>query len=249
MRPGSGRDVTSLYFGGDPDIGFYTASDLERRIKRKHFADYPEQKGDTPPTATQWADEMLKAQRRIGTPGKKFWREGPYAIYRRFEWLLQKDGKISDITINSKKLSLIANNPATQAADNQKVQVGGNLLSMAKTYFPETSAAAIDERATIDNFKKLMKDEVVVLRNETQTKDLLNTVLGAAQQAGAVPADQAKEANKRWLPSRSSVTRSAALLRRAAACRSPTASSSGRSRSRSRDEPEAHRCRCHPVRG
>jgi hypothetical protein len=187
MRPGSGRDVVPLYFGGDPDIGFYTASDLERRIKRKHFADYPEQKGDTPPTATQWADEMLKAQRRIGTPGKKFWREGPYAIYRRFEWLLQKDGKISDITINSKKLSLIANNPATQAADNQKVQVGGNLLSMAKTYFPETSAAAIDERATIDNFKKLMKDEVVVLRNETQTKDLLNTVLGAAQQAGAVP--------------------------------------------------------------
>ncbi|MBX5001880.1 phage tail protein [Rhizobium lentis] len=187
MRPGSGRDVTSLYFGGDPDIGFYTASDLERRIKRKHFADYPEQKGDTPPTATQWADEMVKAQRRIGTPGKKFWREGPYMVYRRFEWLLQKDGAIEDVAIDGKKLTLIANNPATQAADNQKVQVAGNLLTMSKSFFPETSAAAIDERATIDNLKKLMNDEVVVLRNETQTSDLLNTVLGAAQSAGVVP--------------------------------------------------------------
>jgi hypothetical protein len=187
MRPGSGRDVTSLYFGGDPDIGFYTAADLEKRIKRKHFADYPEQRGDTPPTATQWADEMLKAQRRIGTPGKKFWREGPYAIYRRFEYLLQQDGIIDDVKVDGKKLTLIANNPATQAADNQKVQVGGNLLTMAKTYFPQTAAAAIDERATLDNFKKLMKDEVVVLRDQAQTADLVNNVLGMAQQAGMVP--------------------------------------------------------------
>ncbi|WP_179869615.1 hypothetical protein [Rhizobium chutanense] len=73
------------------------------------------------------------------------------------------------------------------SAANQKVQVGGNLLTMAKTYFPDTAAAAIDERKTIENFKKLMKDEVVELRNETQTADLLNTVLGVAQQAGVVP--------------------------------------------------------------
>jgi hypothetical protein len=187
MRPGSGRDVTKLYFEGDPDLGFYTATDLERRIKRKHFADYPEQKGDTPPTATQWTDEMVKAQRRIGTPGKKFWREGPYQIYRRYEWLLTKDGKIEDVTIDGKKLALTANNPATQAADNQKLQTGIQVLNIAKSYFPETSAAAIDERATIDNIKKLSKDEVVVLRNQTQTQDLLGGILNTAQQAGMVP--------------------------------------------------------------
>lgn len=187
MRPGSGRDVVPLYFPGDADIGFYTASDLERRIRRKHFADYPEQKGDTPPTATQWVDEMVKAQRRIGTPGKKFWREGPYAIYRRFEWLLSKDGKIKDIEIDGKKLTLVPNNPATQAADNQKLQNGMQVLGIVKSYFPETSAAAVDERATIDNIKKLAKDEVVVLRDQAQTTQLLSTVLGAAQQAGVVP--------------------------------------------------------------
>lgn len=187
MRVGSGRDVVPLYFEGNPDLGFYTASDLERRIRRKHFADYPEQKGDTPPTATQWVDEMVKSQRRIGTPGKKFWREGPYAIYRRYEWLLEKDGKLEAVELNGQKLTLIANNPATQAADNQKVQVGAQLLGMAKTYFPETSQAAVNELETIKNFQALMKDEVVVLRDQEQVTELVNQVLGAAQQAGVVP--------------------------------------------------------------
>lgn len=187
MRPGSGKDIQPLYFEGNPDLGFYTATDLERRIRRKHFADYPEQKGDTPPTATQWVDEMVKAQRRIGTPGKKFWREGPYQVYRRFEWLLTKDGKIADLEVNGRKIALVPNNPATQAADNQKMQVGIQILGLAKNYFPETSAAAIDERKTIENLKNLAKDEVVVLRDATQTAELLNTVLGAAQQAGMVP--------------------------------------------------------------
>lgn len=188
-RPGSGRDIAKLYFEGDPDLGFYTAADLEKRIRRKHFADYPEQKGDTPPTATQWIDEMVKAQRRIGTPGKKFWREGPYEIYRRFEWLLEKDGKIEAIKIDGRKLTLVPNNPATQAAENQKLQTGVQILGLAKSYFPETSAAAIDERATIENMKRLSKDEVVVLRPEAQTQELLQTVLGAAQEAGMLPTE------------------------------------------------------------
>ncbi|MBB4066759.1 portal protein [Gellertiella hungarica] len=187
-RPGSGRDIQPLYFEGNPDLGFYSASDLERRIRRKHFADYPEQKGDTPPTATQWADEMVKAQRRIGTPGKKFWREGPYEIYRRFEWLLTKDAKIADVTLNGQPITLVANNPATQAADNQKVQIATQLLSLAKGMFPETAQAAIDERATIENVKRLMKDEVVKLRDEEQTAQLVRTVLGAAQDAGMLTA-------------------------------------------------------------
>jgi hypothetical protein len=183
MRPGSGRDVVKLYFEGNPDLGMYQVSDLERRVKRKFFADYPEQKGDTPPTATQWVDEMVRAQRRIGTPGRKFWREGPYAVYRRFEWLLTKDGVIDDVKVNGKKLTLTPNNPATQAADNQKVQVAGNLLTMAKTYFPETSQAAIDELQTIENFKDAMQDKLVALRPKAEVKELVSNILGAAQQA------------------------------------------------------------------
>jgi hypothetical protein len=183
-RPGGNQgDFGSLAFMGSPDIGFYTATDLERRVKRKFFADYPEQKGDTPPTATQWTDEMVRAQRRIGTPGAKFWREGPYEIYRRFEFLLKKDGKLKELTYQNQSLTLTANNPATQAQDNQKFQVATQLLAMIKNFFPQTSQAAIDEMATITNMQKLVKDEVIKLRSKEQAQQLVQQVLGAAQQA------------------------------------------------------------------
>ncbi len=195
MRPGSGRDFVSLSFMGNPNVGFYTVTDLERRVKRKFFADYPEQKGDTPPTATQWTDEMVRAQRRIGTPGSKFWREGPYQIYRRFEFLLKKDGKIDPIEFKNKPLTLAPNNPATQAQNNQKLQIGTQLLSLFKNFFPQTSQAAIDESATMDNMKKLTKDDVVVLRDKAQATKLVQQVLGAAQSmtgGGSAPATPAQ---------------------------------------------------------
>lgn len=182
MRPGGARDIGSLYFPGDADLGFYTTKDLEKKIRRKFFADYPEQTGDTPPSATQWVDEMVRSQRRIGTPGLKFWREGPYEIYRRFEYLLEKDGKIEKVTVNGNQISLTPNNPATQAQDAQKLQVAGNLLGMAKSYFPMTSQAAIDELATMENMKKLSKDEVVVFRDPKVVEQYLAQIIGAAQQ-------------------------------------------------------------------
>lgn len=185
MRPGSGRDVVKLYFEGDPDLGFYTALDLEKKIRRKFFADYPEQKGDTPPTATQWIDEMVRAQRRIGTPGAKFWREGPYQVYRRFAYLLGKEGRLQPVEVNGQAISLTANNPASQAQDNQKLQVANQLLSVVKSYFPTTSQAAIDELRTIEKMQKLVRDEVIVLRDPAMVERLIGQLLnGAAQGAG-----------------------------------------------------------------
>lgn len=179
-RPGGrGDDFGSLAFMGDPNLGFYTATDLERRVRRKFFADYPEQKGDTPPTATQWSDEMVRAQRRIGTPGAKFWREGPYEIYRRFEYLLKKDGKLDDIKFNNRALTLTPNNPATQAQNNQKLQVATQLLGLIKNFFPQTSQAAIDEMATIEAMQELVRDEVIKLRSKADATKLVQQVLGA----------------------------------------------------------------------
>lgn len=195
MRPGSGRDIAKLYFEGNADLGFYTATDLERKIKRKFFADYPEQKGDTPPTATQWIDEMVRAQRRIGTPGGKFWREGPYQIFRRFGWLLNHDGLLPEVKINGREISLTPNNPATQAQDNQKLQVASQLLGLIKSYFPMTSQAAIDELRTIEKMQKLVRDEVIVLRDPGIVEKMVGQLLSAASASAggggnAAPAPQ-----------------------------------------------------------
>ncbi len=179
-RPGQRGEIEKLYFGGDADLGFYTVADLEKKVRRKFFADYPEQRGDTPPSATQWMDEMVRSQRRIGTPGLKFWREGPYEIFRRFEYLLTKDGKLAPIEIGGNKITVTPNNPATQAQDAQKLQTAGNLLNAIKGYFPMTSQAAIDEMATIENMKRLSKDDVIVLRDKETATQLVQQLLTQA---------------------------------------------------------------------
>lgn len=181
MRPGSGRDIANLAFEGSFDISFYTASDLERRIRRKHFADYPEQKGDTPPTATQWVDEMLRAQRRIGTQGNKFWREGPREVFLRFTWLMEADGILGPLEVDGERVTLEPNNPATQAADAQKLETAVNLTMTVKNLFPMTSQAAIDEYKTIENMKKLSRDETVVMRDSETAGRLVESILTAAQ--------------------------------------------------------------------
>lgn len=182
-RPGARGEIEKLYFGSDADLGFYTVADLEKKVRRKFFADYPEQRGDTPPSATQWMDEMVRSQRRIGTPGLKFWREGPYEIFRRFEYLLTADGKLKPLEINGNKVTITPNNPATQAQDAQKLQTAGNLLNAIKGYFPMTSQAAIDEMSTIENMKRLSKDDVIVLRDKAEATQLVQQIL--TQAAGA----------------------------------------------------------------
>src|SRR5690606_34319799 len=68
MARGSGEDFVKLFFEGDVDMTFLVEADLEKRVKRAHYADRPEQKGDTPPTATQWLDEVALSQKRLSVP-------------------------------------------------------------------------------------------------------------------------------------------------------------------------------------
>lgn len=191
---GSRNEIEPLYFQGDPNLGFYTLADLEKSVRRKHFADYPEQQGKTPPSATQWLDEMVKAQRRIGTPGQKFWREFPAEVFLRFKYLLQQRGVIKPLAKDKRAITTRPRNPATKAQENQEVQVASQLLGFAKGYFPMTSQAAIDEMATIKNIKDKMGDKLVVLRDAAQVNSLVAGILqgmagggGAGGQGGGQP--------------------------------------------------------------
>jgi Bacteriophage head to tail connecting protein len=191
MRPGGGRDLVPLVFPDSQQLAFTTEEKIEHRIRRKFFADYPDQTGKTPPTATQWVDEMLRAQRRIGTPGMNFWRVGPMAIFQRFAWLCERDGLVSPVLAGKQRVPLAPQNPATQAQDQQRLQVALHLLEIAKSAFPQTSQIAIDEMGTIDNIKKLLRDKVIVFRSADEAKQLMQNMLGAAQRLGAAGGGQA----------------------------------------------------------
>lgn len=202
-RPGSKGEIEPLLFVGAQQLAFFTIDKIEKSIRRKHFADYPDQPGKTPPSATQWLDEMVKSQRRIGTPGQKYWREFPREVFLRFKYLLEKRGVIKPLVAQGgRTISTRPQNPATKAQDNQELQTAAQILSYVKQFFPTTSQAAIDELATIMNIKERAGDKIIVLRNKATVEKFIASMLqgagagpgGVAGPGGAPPAQAGAQA-------------------------------------------------------
>jgi hypothetical protein len=169
-RPGSGKDFVKLSFEGNVNFAEFETLRIESRIKRLHFVDYPEQSGKTPPTAEQWSDEMMRAKRRIGTPGKIFFREFCAGVFLRFKYLLEKRGIIRPVQVNGKTISLIPYDPTEQAQEYQEVSVAMRVLEAARNFFPQTAALTIDDAKTLTNIQKKLRDTIVVLRDPEQIK-------------------------------------------------------------------------------
>jgi len=191
MRVGSGQDFTKLFFEGDVDLTYLGRAELERRIKRLHFSDKPEQRGDTPPTATQWLDEIALAQRRIGTPGQMFWREFCAEVFLRFRYLLALRGTLPAVEIDGRVLSLEPYNPAEKAREMQEASTGTSLLGVIAQTTPQMLPVIVNLPETFENLKQKMGDEVVVLNTKEQIQEAVTQFAGMLQQQqGAAPEGQ-----------------------------------------------------------
>ena len=200
-RPGSKGEIESLNppSNANPNLGLFTIEQIEKTIRRKHFADYPEQPGKTPPSATQWLDEMVKSQRRIGTPGVKYWAEFPAEVFIRFKYLMEKRGVIKQLTNSGKAISTRPRNPATKSQAHQELQESVQMAGLAKQIFPVTSQAAIDEAATLKNWLDKSGDKLIVLRDPKKVESIVAGILqgagsalgGAGGGAGAAPPGEA----------------------------------------------------------
>jgi hypothetical protein len=167
---GNGKPVEKLSFEGNLEVAEYEVAQMEHRIRRLHFVDFPEQVGKTPPTAEQWAEELMRAKRRIGTPGRVFWKEGPAEYFKRFKWRLEKAGVLEPLTAGNRPLPLVPYDPTEQAQEHQEVAIAGRILEMARNYFPQTAPVEIDGSATLANLKTKLRDKIVVLRSPDDIK-------------------------------------------------------------------------------
>lgn len=183
--PGSGQDYANLYFEGDPNIGFITLADLQRNVKRLHFVDEPEQLGKTPPTATQFLDELIRSQRRIGPPGQKFWAEGPAEIFMRFQWMLQNAGTIDRVEVDGTRVGLLPYNPAVASQEAQEVQNAERFVAISYGMFPQTAPFAFKDMESIKKIKEKLGDTLIELREPAEAKELAERMLAALSQQGA----------------------------------------------------------------
>nr|PZN39642.1 MAG: hypothetical protein DIU59_12695 [Pseudomonadota bacterium] len=175
-------------FGSDAMTAEYTFQKIEARIRRLHFIDFPQQVGKTPPTAEQWLDELARAKRRIGTPGKVFWKEFPAQVFLRFKYLLEQRGAIAPVKVNGNEIALVPYDPTEQAQEHQDVQIAGRILEMARAYLPQTAEVIVDGPKTLENIKEKLRDSVVVLRSQEEIARAVQQLAPVLGGGGGMPA-------------------------------------------------------------
>jgi Bacteriophage head to tail connecting protein len=161
VRPGEEGAIKNLYQYPSIDPAIYMTQEIETRIKRLFFLDWPQQDGKTPPTATQWLDEMTLAQRRIGTPGLVFWQEFCAGVFMRFLYLLEKAGQVEKIAIPTKggtkrPVAMMPYNPAQRSAEQEQVALFSRFVQIGASAFPEEWKLVTDGQKTLQNVANKM---------------------------------------------------------------------------------------------
>ncbi len=192
MRPGSEGAIKNIYDPPPQDPAIYFMNDQETRLKRIFFLDYPDQPGKTPPTATQWLDEMTMAQRRFGTPGLPFWWEFCAGIFTRAEYLLEKSGVIKAIQVGGENTTNVTRlhpyNPAEKAIEQQDVAQFSRFVQIAGQAFPEEFKLASDGTKIIEALaKKMSVEELWQERPDAQKQAAIEAIqkLAGGQAPGA----------------------------------------------------------------
>ena len=172
-RPGTAGLVQKLDLAGSLDYGWFSEEKIEQRLRTAFYQDGPRQRGDTPPSATQWIDEARRVQRRLGKPSAPLWSELIYPFIQRVEYLGVQTGKISEtITHAGHKLTVSPISPLQKAQNQDKVLITRSNLDAAFQVFGEQLPMAVDVMKTMKNIKEASGDELLILKEqEEQTNE------------------------------------------------------------------------------
>lgn len=154
--------------GSNPDAGWFAERDIEERIRVAFYQDGPRQRGDTPPTASQWLDERRRVQQRLGKPSAPLWTELLQPIVQRAEWLGVQSGILQQaISLNGRAINLKALSPLQKAESQDKAMVSrANLDLMAQLVGPEGVMQAIDILGTYQGILKATGDDITKLNQQ-----------------------------------------------------------------------------------
>ena len=188
IRPGTEGAVKAIYTPPPPEVANYQYQEKIKKLRKLFYVDYPEQTGDTPPTLGQWLDEMARAQRRVGTPGMPFWREGPMAYFLRFKHLLEVSGQIKPVRVDGRAVATLPRNPAQSAAEQQEVGMAMKAVEFLGQAFPEEFKMYIDGEASMKAILDKMRVSLIKFRNKQQVAAAVQQMaqlVGARHVAGA----------------------------------------------------------------
>lgn len=149
------------------DAGWFAEDRIEDRIRRAFFQDGPRQKGDTPPTASQWIDERRRVQQRLGKPSAPLWTEMIAPMIQRIEYLLVQARQMEQaITHDGKALTVQPISPMQKAQNQDQVMIARSNLDLAFTILQDQLPNVVDPVATLKAIVKTSGDTLTVVRDE-----------------------------------------------------------------------------------
>ncbi|WP_010137593.1 portal protein [Oceanicola sp. S124] len=159
--------IYELQKGTNLDYGFYTEEGFIERLNRAFYQDGPRQRGDTPPTASQWIDQRRQVQKRLGKPSAPLWTEMICPMVQRFEYLGVQTGQLEEaITFNEQVITLQPISPMQKAQNQDQVMISRSNLGLAFEVFQDRVDNFIDPVGTFRNIVRASGDELTVMREK-----------------------------------------------------------------------------------
>lgn len=159
--------IYELQKGTKLDLGFFSEERLEDRLRARWYQDGPRQRGETPPTASQWIDERRRVQQRIGKPSAPLWKEFFLPFIQRVEYIAIGKGLMQQaITLNEEAITVQPVSPLQKAQNQDMVMVSRSNLELGSGVFGEAFGEAIDVIGSFKNIVKASGDELTVVRDE-----------------------------------------------------------------------------------
>ncbi|MBL4898134.1 MAG: hypothetical protein JKX76_00670 [Colwellia sp.] len=187
--PGTAENIKSLNFG-TLDYGFFSEEKMEQKIRDGFYREV-EQRGKTPPSASQYVGQENKQVRRMARPATKTWREFGVGLLKRVEYLERQAGGaleglelplLDDRTVMARPVS-----PLERSQALQDVTTADSIVGMVQERLgPEHAAMLIDGPKTYRQIKEVLKDKIVEFRTEEQ-------IIGLMKQAQEVQNAQPEE--------------------------------------------------------
>ena len=162
---------------------YFAQEDLREQVRRALYTDGPFQRGDTPPSATQWLGEEARAERRKSFPRARIQQELVLPAIRRFEHLLRKRGEIDDLEVENTVVRIEPVSPMSRAADMEEARVADDILGMWVGRFGEAAAEDLNVSQTMANSRDKLGDELIVVRSDQEVQQARMAV-AAAEAAG-----------------------------------------------------------------
>lgn len=163
------EQIYELQKGTNLDYGWLSEERLEERIRAGFYQDGPRQRGDTPPTATQWLDERRRVQKRLGKPSAPLWKELIVPFIQVVERIGVETGDLDEaISHDGENISLIPISPLQKAQNQDKVLVARSNLDLGFNVFGER--IPVDPVQTFQNIIRASGDELTVVA-EPQVPD------------------------------------------------------------------------------